>query len=64
MTTAPRHRRQIALLPPAGLRPLGRSLDPIAGESLDGYLLQLCCGCGSAPSAWPGSPAASAAQAR
>lgn len=28
---------------PASLRPLGRSLDPIAGESLDGYLLRLSC---------------------
>jgi len=43
MTTAPSRPPADNTPAPAGLRPLGRSLDPIAGESLDGYLLRLSC---------------------
>jgi hypothetical protein len=43
MTTAP-GRPPVGNTPaPSDLRPLGRSLAPIAGESLDGYLLRLSC---------------------
>ena len=64
MTTAPSRPPADSAPAPAGLRPLGRSLDPIAGESLDGYLLRLSCRLRVSPVRLASSPAASAAPAQ